>query len=335
MIEHDPIVLAKQIASLDLLSGGRFVFGVGAGWNKPEMRNHGTDPDTRHGDMRERVEAMKAIWTQDEAEYHGELRRLRPDLAVAEAAASRRSRCYIGGNGPQRRGPRAALRRRLDAEHEGPRRRSAPRVAELRERAGRHVPVTYYGATPENLDALRGGGRRPRADRARVRPRGRGPGLDTLTEVSAEPILRIHQTRSRVQPGRDGRHEGAGRGRAAVPHAQARLVQGPAARQRRSTASCHSTIADEGLHTVCQEAACPNIGDCWDRGTATFMILGDTCTRRCGFCNVKTGKPTWNDPLEPLRVARSRRPHGPAPRGHHVASTATTCPTTARRSGAA
>jgi lipoyl synthase len=61
----------------------------------------------------------------------------------------------------------------------------------------------------------------------------------------------------------------------------------------------------ENLHTVCQEAACPNIGDCWERGTATFMILGDTCTRRCGFCNVKTGKPTWNDPLEPLRVARS------------------------------
>jgi lipoic acid synthetase len=56
---------------------------------------------------------------------------------------------------------------------------------------------------------------------------------------------------------------------------------------------------------VCQEAACPNVGDCWERGTATFMILGDTCTRRCGFCNVKTGKPTFNDPLEPLRVARS------------------------------
>jgi lipoyl synthase len=64
-------------------------------------------------------------------------------------------------------------------------------------------------------------------------------------------------------------------------------------------------ISSEGLHTVCQEAACPNIGECWQRGTATFMILGDTCTRRCGFCNVKTGKPTWNDPLEPGRVARS------------------------------
>jgi len=64
-------------------------------------------------------------------------------------------------------------------------------------------------------------------------------------------------------------------------------------------------IDSENLHTVCQEAACPNIGECWQRGTATFMILGDTCTRRCGFCNVKTGKPTWNDPLEPARVAHS------------------------------
>jgi lipoyl synthase len=64
-------------------------------------------------------------------------------------------------------------------------------------------------------------------------------------------------------------------------------------------------IKAENLNTVCQEAACPNIGECWQRGTATFMILGDTCTRRCGFCNVKTGKPTWDDPLEPARVARS------------------------------
>ena len=74
---------------------------------------------------------------------------------------------------------------------------------------------------------------------------------------------------------------------------------GPAYRELRGM------IEAEGLHTVCQEAACPNIGECWERGTATFMILGDTCTRRCGFCNVKTGKPTHNDPLEPLRVAQS------------------------------
>ena len=63
-------------------------------------------------------------------------------------------------------------------------------------------------------------------------------------------------------------------------------------------------IDGASLHTVCEEAACPNIGECWQSGTATFMILGDTCTRRCGFCNVKTGKPTHSDPLEPLRVAQ-------------------------------
>ena len=69
-------------------------------------------------------------------------------------------------------------------------------------------------------------------------------------------------------------------------------------------------IDGQGLNTVCEEAACPNIGECWQRGTATFMILGDTCTRRCGFCNVQTGKPTHNDPLEPLRVAQSVKTMG-------------------------
>jgi len=57
------------------------------------------------------------------------------------------------------------------------------------------------------------------------------------------------------------------------------------------------------LNTVCEEAHCPNIGECWDQRTATIMILGDTCTRACGFCNIKTGRPTWFDEDEPRRVA--------------------------------
>ena len=66
------------------------------------------------------------------------------------------------------------------------------------------------------------------------------------------------------------------------------------------------TIVDEHqLHTVCQEASCPNMGECWSRGTATIMILGDTCTRSCGFCNVKTGRPAPPDLSEPVRVASS------------------------------
>jgi lipoic acid synthetase len=64
-----------------------------------------------------------------------------------------------------------------------------------------------------------------------------------------------------------------------------------------------SLMRDQGLHTVCEEAHCPNIGDCWSRGTATFMILGDTCTRSCGFCAVKTGRPGTLDHGEPRRVA--------------------------------
>ena len=59
------------------------------------------------------------------------------------------------------------------------------------------------------------------------------------------------------------------------------------------------------LHTVCEEAKCPNRGECWSRGTATFMLLGDTCTRACGFCAVKTGKPGWYDANEPQRVAEA------------------------------
>ena len=71
IVERDPITTAKEVATLDLLSSGRVELGVGAGWNLEEMRNHGTDPERRFGIMRERVEAMKAIWTSDEASYHG------------------------------------------------------------------------------------------------------------------------------------------------------------------------------------------------------------------------------------------------------------------------
>jgi lipoyl synthase len=62
-------------------------------------------------------------------------------------------------------------------------------------------------------------------------------------------------------------------------------------------------MRDLGLHTVCEEANCPNIGECWHHGTATFMILGDTCTRSCGYCNVTHGTPKAPDPLEPAHVA--------------------------------
>jgi len=62
-------------------------------------------------------------------------------------------------------------------------------------------------------------------------------------------------------------------------------------------------VRENGLHTVCEEAGCPNIGECWEKKHATFMIMGDTCTRACAFCNVKTGLPSALDPAEPASVA--------------------------------
>jgi len=64
-------------------------------------------------------------------------------------------------------------------------------------------------------------------------------------------------------------------------------------------------MRSKALHTVCEEAMCPNLGECWGAGTATFLMMGDTCTRSCGFCDIKTGRPAPLDWLEPERVARA------------------------------
>jgi lipoic acid synthetase len=70
-------------------------------------------------------------------------------------------------------------------------------------------------------------------------------------------------------------------------------------------AATHAIMRENGLHTVCEEAGCPNIGECWDKKHATFMIMGDTCTRACAFCNVKTGLPAALDPNEPVHVGEA------------------------------
>ena len=99
VIERDPIITAKEVASLDQLSGGRFLFGVGAGWNREEMEDHGTDPKRRFSVLRERVEAMKAIWTQDEAEYHGEHVDFDPTWQWPKPVQDPHPPVLVGGNG--------------------------------------------------------------------------------------------------------------------------------------------------------------------------------------------------------------------------------------------
>ena len=100
VVEHDPIVLAKLVASVDHLSGGRLEFGVGAGWNREEMENHGTDPRTRMRLLRERVLAMKRIWTQEEASFHGDFVGLDRIWSWPKPAQRPHPPVLIGGMGP-------------------------------------------------------------------------------------------------------------------------------------------------------------------------------------------------------------------------------------------
>jgi probable F420-dependent oxidoreductase len=148
VMERDPITLAKEIASLDLLSGGRFLFGVGGGWNEEEMEDHGTDPKRRFKVMRERIEAMKEIWTKDEAEYHGEFVNFDALWSWPKPVQKPHPPVYIGGNGEH------TLRRVIqygDAWMPIPGRGAqiGERMKELQSmasEAGRGpIPVTVYG----------------------------------------------------------------------------------------------------------------------------------------------------------------------------------------------
>jgi probable F420-dependent oxidoreductase len=100
VIEHDTIDMAKEVASLDHLSGGRFIFGIGGGWNREEMANHGTAFETRWQVMRERVEAMKTIWTREEPEYHGDFVDFEPIWLWPKPVQKPHPPILLGGNGP-------------------------------------------------------------------------------------------------------------------------------------------------------------------------------------------------------------------------------------------
>ncbi len=99
VIERDTITLAKEISTLDLLSGGRFMFGIGGGWNREEMSNHGTNPATRWRLLREQILAMKQIWTNDETEYHGEFVDFDPIWQWPKPMQEPHPPIIVGGNG--------------------------------------------------------------------------------------------------------------------------------------------------------------------------------------------------------------------------------------------
>jgi probable F420-dependent oxidoreductase len=164
VVERDPITTAKEVATLDLLSGGRVLFGVGGGWNREEMANHGTDPIRRFAVMRERVLAMKEIWTHDEAEFHGQYVNFDPLWQWPKPVRQPHPPVLVAGNGPR------TFERVLeygDGWIPIPGRGAIPlgegtaRLREMAAEQGRESPpVTVFGARPqaEVLDHYAGAG---------------------------------------------------------------------------------------------------------------------------------------------------------------------------------
>jgi alkanesulfonate monooxygenase SsuD/methylene tetrahydromethanopterin reductase-like flavin-dependent oxidoreductase (luciferase family) len=151
--QRDAIQTAKQVATLDYMSHGRFLFGVGPGWNREEMRNHGTDPSVRFKLMADRVKAMKAIWTQDEATYHGPFTAFDRIWSWPKPVQQPHPPVLVAGNAAR------VLDRVLDFGNEWlpePTDDLPDQLGELQRRVkatggNRPVPVTIYGTAPSEV----------------------------------------------------------------------------------------------------------------------------------------------------------------------------------------
>jgi probable F420-dependent oxidoreductase, Rv2161c family len=182
VIQRDPIHTAKETASVDLVSNGRFIFGIGAGWNREEMADHGTDFSTRWKLLREKVEAIRAIWTQEEAEYHGEMVDFGPMRSWPKPVQKPHPPIILGGSGPK-------ILERVVRYADGwmPNRGDVieriPELQELARAAGRgHIPVSYFPkATTSEIERLAKAG----VERCiyYVPPDGRDPALAKLEEL--------------------------------------------------------------------------------------------------------------------------------------------------------
>ena len=144
LIQRDPIITAKETASIDLISGGRFVFGVGAGWNIEELRDHGTDPKTRGALLDERIEAIKALWTTEPAEYHGKFVDFDPSYSRPKPVRQPHPPIFIGGDSD-------ATVKRVIRHGAGwisnplPVDRLAIRIDQMRDGSGRKTPLAMFG----------------------------------------------------------------------------------------------------------------------------------------------------------------------------------------------
>ena len=182
--QHDPIVLAKTIASLDQMSGGRFVFGIGAGWNAEEMEDHGTRFDTRFKVMGERVRAMKALWNQEEARFEGEFVRFEPAWSYPKPAQLPHPPILLGGETDH-------TLKRILAYGDGwlPRAYGGFNPAEGVKRL--HRMAQDAGRDPASLQVTVFGAPEDAAELAQYRDAGIQRGLLAIPDLSRDEILRL------------------------------------------------------------------------------------------------------------------------------------------------
>ena len=150
VVERDPIITAKEVASLDLVSGGRAIFGVGVGWNREEMENHGTDPRTRGKLTDERIRAMIEVWTKEEPEFHGRYVDFDPIGIWPKPVQEPYPPIYVGGG----RGAFERVAQFGDAwlANGLPPDKLEPMLGGLREVAERDVPITVFNASSDLKD---------------------------------------------------------------------------------------------------------------------------------------------------------------------------------------
>ena len=165
VIERDPITLAKEVSSIDFISGGRLLFGIGGGWNLEEMENHGTDPRTRFKLLRERLLAMKAMWTEEEASFRGDYVNVEPSWCYPKPAQKPHPPIILGGESVH------TLRRVVEfcdgwlprAAPAGAPEEAMARLKAVADEAGRDMStlsVTVFRPTPdrETVDAYEAAG---------------------------------------------------------------------------------------------------------------------------------------------------------------------------------
>jgi probable F420-dependent oxidoreductase len=150
--QRDPIQTAKLVASIDQVSQGRFLFGVGGGWNQDEMEDHGIVYATRFKRVRESIEAMKEIWTKERAEYHGEFVNFDPMIAKPKPVQKPHPPIHVGGAFPH--GARRAIRYGDGWIPGGDIREVLPKFREMAREAGRDIEITSF-ALGEDLDRVK------------------------------------------------------------------------------------------------------------------------------------------------------------------------------------